>query len=408
MSGAAFLLGINLSVAGLLACAFWAAASWNVRPQPGRLLAFSYALGMLYYALEFLIPFMALPRLGVVAAFCAMLAATAVFTVGLAIEFGRSPPWRGIILVMLVAPGLVYLTLDWPRQSFPRMFAYQMPYAIMLAICLLTIWSSARQRGRLGIALLAILSASALHFLAKPIMARALGGWGSDPTHYLQSTYAIVSQSTGTVLAFATALCALAILVKGALDSAMAKSEIDNLSGLLNRRGFERAAEGVFEEAARTRQPLALIVADIDHFKSINDRFGHAAGDQAIRVFATLLETAAGGHIVGRTGGEEFAIVIRGADLMSARMLAEGARSAFSNTQFRELDEQRITASFGIAERAREETLSDLMRRADLALYDAKRAGRDCVRVAPYLVGLARDSRSEASGRGLDSPVARR
>jgi diguanylate cyclase (GGDEF)-like protein len=408
MSGAAFLLGINMSVAGLLACAFWAAASWSVRPQPGRLLALSYALGAVYYALEFLIPFMALPRPGVVAAFSAMLAATAVFTVGLATEFTRRPPWRAIALLAVVAPVVVYVAQDWPRQSFPRMFAYQAPYAIMLGVCLMTIWPAARRRGGLGIALLGILFASALHFLAKPIMAHALGGWGSDPTRYLQSGYAIVSQSTGTVLAFATALCALAILVKGALESATAKSEVDNLSGLLNRRGFERAAAGIFDDATSLSQPLALIVADIDHFKSINDRFGHAAGDQAIRTFAALLETAAGGHVIGRTGGEEFVIVLKGADLMAARMLAEGARSAFSHTQLTELDSEPITASFGVAERARGESLSDVMRRADLALYDAKRAGRDCVRTAPYLVGLARDSNTAASVRGFEAPVAKR
>ena len=89
----------------------------------------------------------------------------------------------------------------------------------------------------------------------------------------------------GTVLAVAAALSTLAILVKGALESATAKSEVDNLSGLYNRRGFERVAGGVFDAADLTRQPLTLIVADIDHFKSINDRFGHAAGDQAIRAF---------------------------------------------------------------------------------------------------------------------------
>lgn len=407
MSGAAFLLGINLSIAGLLACAFWVVASWSVRPYPGRLIALSYLLGMIYYACEFMIPFMAKPRLGVVAAFSVMLGATAAFAIGLVKEFERQPPWRSIAIMLLACPIAVYLTQDLPRQSLVRMYAYQAPYAIVLGICLAAIWSAAPRRGRLGVALLAIIACSALHFLAKPIMARALGGWGSDAGNYIQTAYAFVSQSTGTVLAVAAALSTLAILVKGALESATAKSEVDNLSGLYNRRGFERVAGGVFDAADLTRQPLTLIVADIDHFKSINDRFGHAAGDQAIRAFATLLSTAAGEHVIGRIGGEEFAIVIKGADLVAARMLAEGARSAISHTRLDELNEQTITASFGVAERMRDETLHDLMRRADLALYDAKRAGRDCVRVAPYLVGLARDSRT-SSARGFDTPVAKR
>ena len=141
------------------------------------------------------------------------------------------------------------------------------------------------------------------------------------------------------------------MLCPSAASSATRRSETDTLSGLLNRRGFEERADRAVREAVRREGPLALVIADLDHFKSINDSYGHAAGDAVIAAFA--------------------------------RFFAEGARSAFAALPVDGLpDDVRFTASFGVAELAPGETTRDLMRRADGALYEAKKAGRDCVRVS--------------------------
>lgn len=408
MSSASYLLAINISVASLLAAAFWIVSAWSDRPKSARLLAASYVCGVFYYAAEFITPHLTDARFGVTAGFLAILAATTIFSASLAVEFGRRMSWLPLSLVAAISPAVVFLAQDLPRQSYVRLFAYQTPLAIVLALCIVAIWSAARRRGRMETALLVVLTATSIHFLVKPFLSRAMSGSGANAENYIQSAYALASQSIGTVLAFANALLCLAILVRGILASAAAKSETDNLSALYNRRGFERAAEQALEDADRRRRPIALVMADIDRFKAINDRFGHAAGDEAIRLFAELLRAAAPGHPVGRTGGEEFAVIIVGAESIAGKLFAEGVRTALANTTIYALGDEKVTASFGVAERAPGETLAHLTRRADMALYEAKNSGRNCVRLSPYVAGLVRGDRADASGRGLGSPVASR
>ncbi|TIS06246.1 MAG: GGDEF domain-containing protein, partial [Mesorhizobium sp.] len=164
--------------------------------------------------------------------------------------------------------------------------------------------------------LMLVLAASALQFASKPFIAGALGGWGANPQSYVQTGYALVSQSLGTVFGLALALLALAILVRDVLAEAMSKSETDTLSRLLNRGGFERHAELALRDAVRRGVPVALVIADLDHFKRINDSYGHACGDRVIETFAGLLrEAAAEHHVAGRIGGEEFAIILPGTNL---------------------------------------------------------------------------------------------
>src|SRR6185312_11697286 len=212
--------------------------------------------------------------------------------------------------------------------------------------------SSSLKRQRLDYALMALLGATAAQFAAKPFIAQALGGWGANPQAYVQSSYAAVSQALGSVFLVAIALLIMVMIVRDVLADATTKSETDALSGLMNRRGFEYHAQDALRSAARHGMPVSLIVADLDHFKSVNDSFGHACGDRVIEVFATFLrEAASDDHIAGRIGGEEFAILLPGVNLMVARLLAEGTRSAFGALPVEGLPpDHRCTASFGVAE----------------------------------------------------------
>jgi diguanylate cyclase (GGDEF)-like protein len=130
--------------------------------------------------------------------------------------------------------------------------------------------------------------------------------------------------------------------------------------------------------------PAALLICDIDYFKAVNDRFGHACGDQVITAFGRCLRDATGGeHVTARIGGEEFAVVLAGANLKTGRLFAEAVRNACPTLQVSGLPEHyAVTASFGVAEMQAGEDLTSLMRRADAALYEAKRRGRDRVRSA--------------------------
>jgi two-component system, cell cycle response regulator len=150
----------------------------------------------------------------------------------------------------------------------------------------------------------------------------------------------------------------------------------DSLSGLLNRREFfHRAAEA--HKHATSGAPLSAIMLDIDHFKGVNDLYGHDAGDRAIVAVASQVKLLDG--IGGRLGGEEFCLLVEH-DLVRALAIAGDLRKAIGTVCFDVNDSAAgVTASFGVAQWERGETIDRLLRRADIALYQAKNAGRNCV-----------------------------
>jgi diguanylate cyclase (GGDEF)-like protein len=158
---------------------------------------------------------------------------------------------------------------------------------------------------------------------------------------------------------------------------------IDALTDLPNRRTINEYAEKLFAQARTLAQPLAVAVIDIDHFKQINDRLGHDAGDVVLQgVSKVLNDNARGKHFVGRQGGEEFVVLLEDADLASAQVAAERLRVAVEKTPHSIANEAlTATVSIGIATLdANDTSFDDILRRADRALYTAKEAGRNCVR----------------------------
>ena len=159
-------------------------------------------------------------------------------------------------------------------------------------------------------------------------------------------------------------------------------SRIDGLTGISNRLHFIESAEAALAYASRSGQDVCLVLFDLDHFKSINDRFGHATGDFVLKRAAALCrDYLRRSDIFGRFGGEEFSVLLPGCRLEEARGQAEQLRQTLSGVQM----EHRGTpvtasASFGIAcSTVSGYELPRLLAHADAALYQAKRAGRDCV-----------------------------
>jgi diguanylate cyclase (GGDEF)-like protein len=223
-----------------------------------------------------------------------------------------------------------------------------------------------------------------LNFIVRTLMIMVLYGPYTSYDGFYTSIYWTSALLSHAVLSL---LIALSLFTAEALDlvrSLRSESLTDPLSGLLNRRGFEARASALLDMCGPTKLPVALVVADLDRFKALNDRHGHAAGDRVIAGFAEHLRAAAGTRAVaGRMGGEEFAVLLPMADPAAARLFAEAVRTVFSATAIDGLPrEVRVTASFGIAARSGDESLADLTRRADEALYHAKRGGRDGVRVS--------------------------
>ena len=161
-------------------------------------------------------------------------------------------------------------------------------------------------------------------------------------------------------------------------------ARIDPLTQLENRRGLNEAATALMAAAERRQEPLSLAVMDIDHFKQINDRYGHRAGDLVIAEVAACVRhvTRINDHCA-RWGGEEFAILMPVADRQAAEEMAERVRRSVQEALVKgDFGVVRVTASFGVVQWRSPESLTDLVARADVALYQAKRMGRNRVEIA--------------------------
>ena len=161
------------------------------------------------------------------------------------------------------------------------------------------------------------------------------------------------------------------------LDQVRLAAALDSLTGLPNRRYTQQH----LEELMQAGRGFSLVTLDIDHFKQVNDVYGHSAGDMVLRETAQVVGRHLGGQqLLGRWGGEEFVLVLPGLHKRAGKELAERVRRDLYQHVFDQVG--GLTASFGVAERRPDDSLSSLMERADAALYAAKRQGRNGVRVA--------------------------
>lgn len=164
---------------------------------------------------------------------------------------------------------------------------------------------------------------------------------------------------------------------------------VDGLTGLANRRQCEETLASEFARLERFGGTLALVVADLDWFKDVNDRYGHPSGDAVLREFAALLqETVRDIDLAGRWGGEEFLLILPGTDLAGGAQVAERIRLALSGRIVLSSGASPIpvTASFGVAATPPATTAAELFSAADAALYEAKRNGKNRVETAPEAV----------------------
>lgn len=158
----------------------------------------------------------------------------------------------------------------------------------------------------------------------------------------------------------------------------------DYLTGLANRRAFDQALADCLADAQQNGKALSLLVTDIDHFKTINDTYGHLFGDNVICAIAQVLkQNIKGKDTAARYGGEEFAILLPDTSLQGALALAESIRATIEGSRIKRVQDNvivsNITVSLGVASYRKDESISDFLGRADHALYESKRLGRNRV-----------------------------
>ncbi|MDH4580604.1 GGDEF domain-containing protein [Pseudomonas sp. BN415] len=187
------------------------------------------------------------------------------------------------------------------------------------------------------------------------------------------------------LLVTAVVLVLVTRLMRRYQHSIAALATTDSLTGLPNRRGFELLAGQALQEARRDRKPLVALMLDLDHFKMLNDTYGHQAGDEVLLGFAqNLRDSLRQSDIICRWGGEEFIILLKDTGNSTAHQLAEKVRSevAAKRYPFKGVNLQ-VTTSIGLAQMHPDDSLDSLIGRADRGLYRAKQSGRNCVCVEP-------------------------
>lgn len=376
MSGAEGVLAVNIGVAILFAAGYAIFALVNRSQRPAAWLSVSYLIGMVSPIADFVSPLVDASALLEWVSYVSFLVATLSISATFSLFHRQRPAWLPIMAILAVGLGLrAWIGVE-PRDGLDYGMAYQLPFTLATIPALATVLAIDR-RSPLHLALAAVFGVIALNFLTKPFLAQAFGA-GRSLADYTHTTYALISQASTGILLLAAGLILLLIVAQKAITESQLASEIDPLSGAFNRRGFDRLAQEAMGRSVESGRPISVAVFDLDHFKRINDTFGHDAGDGVIATFAQRLRCVAAATAVGRMGGEEFAVLFEGLDLDDAWRCADAVRREVRVTSAAN-GPPTFTVSGGVAQLRPGETVAELLRRADAASYQAKNAGRDQV-----------------------------
>ena len=376
------------------ACAVMFAVLWRVWWR--RRYVIELSLAFLAYALAFFLQNFPLFR-DPVNALLGNAALTGFFFVtahAILARVGRPAPFAALTFIA----GAGYVFLLWfmfvERDITGRILATNFMYGSMLFATALPL-ARLKNRKPTDRVLLAILLTGGCYVGIRTLTMLWVDGHMMTLGQYTTSLTKLVLDFSSALVSLTVALTLASGIVADIIADLRETSHTDPLSGLLNRRGFEEKLGGVLKRRGRLGTPLALVVCDLDHFKSVNDRFGHACGDRVIAAFGKVLKEATPGGIAARFGGEEFAAVLADTNLHGAKLFAQFVRTAISSAPIPGLPEEcRITASFGIAEMRPDENFGSLLGRADMALLAAKRDGRNRVRASGAESGEASERKA--------------
>lgn len=378
----AFTLAMVSAVGGLLMflalAGTWAAgtrepavASWA---GAGLVLAIGYFIGALAMPLGRLAPtwlFIAVAN-GLIGA------SHAAILIGIHQSLGRRPPvaWLAAVVCIVFVAGLLVPEL---RESIrARVVVQSIAYVLMDLLGGWMLWN-ARQPGLTAFrrAAAAVLLARGLFLLARWVWMVGHDVRGGSFVHdAFQTAVYPVTMTLGILIAIALVI----LLFRGKELALRAAAERDPLTGTLNRVSL---GEHLRDAAVAPNAPTSVISVDVDHFKAINDRWGHPVGDTVLCAIATAIQSVLrASDELYRIGGEEFLVLLRGSSAVEARAAAERILHRVRDLHCEAIDGLPLTVSLGVAQCRSGESWDMLMRRVDTALYEAKHAGRDRVLVA--------------------------
>lgn len=345
----------------------------------GNRSAVFWGAGYLCAALGFLAPLLeiivSVPVVAMMAD-AAFLAAFLLYSHGLVTHFEAQRLLGPRLTIAAVAyAGTTYAVLIAGSLRY-ELFINDIACSLLMLVATLSSWRRRRNwvdRALLGAVIFVMLETS-VRTIVFFVMAGTLA-----MGEFIGSSYAYIMQITSTIGALVLALTALSSVALRIVERHRKAAEEDPLTGLLNRRGFDQF---IRERGQAAGREAAIIVADIDWFKSVNDHYGHSTGDDVIREVAALLRTLSWPEAaVARFGGEEFVAYFPNCRLQDAHTLANTVRLALSERDFRSIGIDRaITASFGVAVTAAgDHSIHDAISRADRLLYLAKSSGRNRV-----------------------------
>ncbi|MEM6856608.1 MAG: GGDEF domain-containing protein [Pseudomonadota bacterium] len=296
-------------------------------------------------------------------------------------RLGLKIPIRAYSATVLFTAALLWISAAAGERD-AMLMAQNVNSSLLMALTAQNLWHSGSKRpeDRAVVWVLAFFSSFGFIRPLLSIYSDALFGPGEAGAMTLLSIHVLV-------LAVFLTLQALALIATVIVDKSENEREtaaLDPLSGLPMRAMFEREALALHDRARDAGVPVSLVIADLDHFKRVNDTHGHATGDRVIAAFGALIAgEIRPKDICGRIGGEEFCIIAYKCEGENARSLANRIRVATRRLSIATAaDEEALTASFGVAEWNAHELYREVFERADSALYVAKRSGRDCVVLA--------------------------
>ncbi len=379
MSAQFFFLLLNPSISALLGTAL--AVIWFHKPDAHFMRTASIAL--FTFALAFIVQDILPPlplRLSNLMINLAFLTCFTLFCIAMVQMAGGRPPLFSFTVIVVGTMAAVLWWLYGDDNLANRVHTMNISHSLMCMLTIVTAWRSPRTGWGRNLAVL-VPSMGLANFVWRPLLVIWEGNFYGPGESFLDSVYWNTTRLGSPILAVLAAVSLMTGLSVALIRDLQMEARTDKLSGCLNRRGFEDQCQSIFSKSDRASRAMTMIVADLDHFKHVNDSQGHAKGDLIIQAFSAALHKAMPPDAtIGRIGGEEFAVLLSGEDAGQARAAIEQTRQTFRSVQA-ELDVYPTTASFGVYKCAPQDNLHAALTRADKALYEAKHAGRNAVRI---------------------------